>query len=196
MKTNKSRLRRLAAVGLTIALGFFGVQAITPSAHAATNQFRGVNWADPRDNFVTDPIVPVGLTRSDSYATVYAKATNVLKGFQSFGSNTVRFGINSASVTTSWWNSYTAAFDAANALGMNVIIAPWLQGGNVTDTTAFYRMWDIVIAKYGSNSRFYFNIMNEPYAFNATSLPNFAAGSSCRACGRIRTSARSAATPG
>ena len=27
---------------------------------------------------------------------------------------------------------------------------------------AFYRMWDTVIAKYGSNSRFYFDIVNEP----------------------------------
>jgi hypothetical protein len=170
-----SRLKRLAAIGLTTALGLLGFQVITAPAHAATNQFRGVNWADPRDNFVTDPIVPVGLSQSDSYATVYTKSTAVIKGFQSFGSNTVRFGINAASTSGTWWNSYTAAFDAASDLGMNVVIAPWLQSGTVSDTTSFYRMWDTVIAKYQGRSNFYFNIMNEPWGFNATTLPNFAA---------------------
>ena len=46
---------------------------------------------------------------------------------------------------------------------MKVVVAPWLQNGTVSDTTSFYKMWDTVINKYGGNSNFYFDIMNEPY---------------------------------
>jgi hypothetical protein len=172
-------LRPVAGAGLALALllGYLGVQAGTARpALAATGQFHGVNWADPNDNFITGPNIPVGLSTSDSYATTYAKATAILKGFQSLGANTVRFGINAATTSSSWWNSVTGAYDAATALGMNVILAPWLQNGTVSDTTSFYQMWDTVINKYGGSSNFYFDIMNEPYAMSATQLTNFAAG--------------------
>jgi Ricin-type beta-trefoil lectin domain/Cellulase (glycosyl hydrolase family 5) len=171
-------LRPVAGAGLALALllGYLGVQAGTaPPAFAATGQFHGVNWADPNDNFITGPNIPVGLSTSDSYATTYAKATAILKGFQGLGANTVRFGINAATTSSTWWNSYIAAFDAATALGMNVIIAPWLQGGTVSDTTSFYQMWDTVINRYGGSSNFYFDIMNEPYAYSAANLTNFEA---------------------
>jgi hypothetical protein len=159
-----------------LLLGWLGVQArVAPAAHAATTQFHGVNWADPNDNFVTGPLQPVGLSTSDSYATVYAKSTSILKGFQALGANTVRLPINSATVSGSWWNSYTAAFDAAGALGMNVVIAPWLQNGTVSDTNAFYAMWNTVISKYGGKANVYFDIMNEPWAMSATQLTDFAA---------------------
>src|SRR5882724_10861477 len=55
-------LRHAAGFGLSAALllGFLGFQAATaPAAHAATGQFHGVNWADPNDNFITGPNVPV-----------------------------------------------------------------------------------------------------------------------------------------
>ncbi|GCF10232.1 cellulose binding domain-containing protein [Dictyobacter arantiisoli] len=148
-----------------------------PAAQAAsnTNQFHGVNWANPNDNFITGNLVPVGLSASDSYATTYTKATAILKGFQSLGANTVRLPFNAATTSGSWWGSYTAAWDAASALGMNVVVAPWLQGGTVSDTTSFYTMWDTVINKYSGNSNFYFDIMNEPYAYSATNLTNFEA---------------------
>jgi len=147
----------------------------TPTAHAATNQFMGVNWANPNDNFITSNLIPVGLSTSDNYATTYTKATTILKGFQSLGANTVRLPFNAATTSGSWWGSYTAAWDAASALGMKVVVAPWLQGGKVSDTTSFYQMWDTVINKYGGNSNFYFDIMNEPYAYSATDLTNFEA---------------------
>ncbi len=159
---------------LTLAL----VQATTSSvqtAHAATNQFHGVNWADPNDNFGTGNLVPVGLSTSDSYATTYAKATAILKGFQNLGANTVRMPFNAATVSGSWWGSYTAAWDAASALGMNVVVAPWLQNGTVSNTTSFYTMWDVVINKYSGNSHFYFDIMNEPWAMSASAITNLAA---------------------
>ncbi|MBA2394495.1 MAG: cellulase family glycosylhydrolase [Ktedonobacteraceae bacterium] len=160
---------------------FVAMQVVNTSpAHAATSQFRGVNWADTRDNFVNGPVIPSGLSTSDSYATTYAKATAILKGFQTnLGANTVRFGINVQTVSSSWWNSYIAAFDAASALGMNVMICPWaVPGANglMTDSmTAFYNMWDTVINKYLSNSKIYFEIFNEPWGYSATAWTNFAA---------------------
>ena len=178
MTLRRRRLWDVAGAGLALALllACFGVQVGTARpAFAATSQFHGVNWADPNDNFITGPNIPVGLSQSDSYSTTYSKATTILKGFQSLGANTVRFGINAATTSSTWWNSYTAAFDAATALGMNVIICPWLQGGTVSDTTSFYQMWDTVINKYGGSSNFYFDIMNEPYAMSSTQLTNLAA---------------------
>ena len=175
------RLACLLSALLTIAalLALFGATPAgnVPAAYAAsnTNQFHGVNWANPNDNFVTGNLVPVGLSTSDSYSTTYTKATAILKGFQSLGANTVRMPFNAATVSGSWWNSYTGAMDAASALGMNVVLAPWLQGGTIGNTTSFYNMWNVVINKYNGNSHFYFDIMNEPYSYNATDEDNVAA---------------------
>src|SRR4051812_2222253 len=41
---------------------------------ADTSAFRGVNWADPRDNYAADAVVPSGLSAQDDYATTYRKA--------------------------------------------------------------------------------------------------------------------------
>jgi hypothetical protein len=181
MRSRRCWRRPTAGVGLALALmlSCLGIQAGTASsafagtavsAFASPAQFHGVNWADPDDNFITGPNIPVGLSQTDSYATTFAKATTILKGFQGLGVNTVRFGINAATTSSTWWGSYIAAFDAATALGMNVIIAPWLQNGTISDTTSFYQMWDTVISKYGGSSNFYFDLMNEPYAMSTSQL--------------------------
>ncbi|MEV6446495.1 ricin-type beta-trefoil lectin domain protein [Amycolatopsis sp. NPDC051716] len=181
MRSTHHRPRRFASIGPAIALmlGCLGIQAAAgPPAQATTNQFHGVNWADYRDNFLTDPNVPIGLSTSDSYATTYAKATPILKGFQNLGANTIRFGINPQTTSSSWWNSLVAAYDAADALGMNVMIAPWTPpdgSGRIANTAAFNAMWDKVIAKYGGNSRFSFDFINEPWGYSATELTNLAA---------------------
>jgi hypothetical protein len=173
------RLACLVSALLTIAAlaALLGVTQAghIPTAHAATNQFHGVNWADPNDNFGTGNLVPVGLSTSDSYSTTYAKATAILKGFQALGANTVRMPFNAATVSGSWWGSYTAAWDAASALGMNVVVAPWLQNGVIGNTTSFYNMWNVVINKYSGNSHIYFDIMNEPWGYSATDEDNVAA---------------------
>ncbi|MFI5916838.1 ricin-type beta-trefoil lectin domain protein [Dactylosporangium sp. NPDC051541] len=177
--TVQGRSRRLTSLGAALALllGLLGAYAMSDApAHAATSQFRGVNWADARDNFLYDENVPIGLSKSDNYATTYTKSTAILKGFQNLGSNTIRFGINPQTTSSSWWGSLTAAYDAATALGMNVMIAPWPPtGGRISDMNAFYAMWDTVIAKYGSNSRFYFDIVNEPWGYSAAELTDLAA---------------------
>ena len=163
-------------IALLTILGLVAMQLVHPSAaHAATNQFHGVNWADPNDNFGTGNLVPVGLSTSDSYATTYTKATAILKGFQALGANTVRMPFNSATTSGSWWGSYTAAWDAASALGMNVVVAPWLQNGVIGNTTSFYNMWNVVLNKYSGNGHFYFDIMNEPWGYSAADEDNVAA---------------------
>jgi hypothetical protein len=164
-----------ALVLLTVLTGGLTTYAAPAAAAASTGQFHGVNWADPNDNFITGPNVPVGLSTSDDYATTYAKSTAILKGFQNLGANTVRMGFNAATTSGAWWNSYTAALDAATALGMKVIVAPWLQNGKVSDTASFYQMWDTMINKYAGHGNFYFDIMNEPYAYSATDLTDFEA---------------------
>ncbi|MER7837753.1 hypothetical protein ABTY98_18050 [Streptomyces sp. NPDC096040] len=81
----------LALLGLLTG-GTAQAATATQSAPAvsAPSQFHGVNWADPNDNFITGPNVPVGLSTSDDYATVYAKSTAILKGFQSVGVTVAR----------------------------------------------------------------------------------------------------------
>ena len=158
----------VAAVALTTMVALPASAATGPAS-----AIHGVNWADPRDNFQSGNIVPSSLSATDSYATTYAKATAILNGFKSFGVNTVRFGMNEKTVASNWWASYLAAFDAASALGMNVMIAPWPPPGGpnkVTNTAAFYAMWDKVINRYGKNSHFYFDIYNEPSAYSASAL--------------------------
>jgi hypothetical protein len=151
-----------------------------PTAQAATNtsQFRGVNWADPRDNYANDPVVPSGLSTSDSYATTYAKATAIIKGFATnLSANTVRLPINPYSVNGSFWNSYTGAIDAATAQGFKVILGYWEGTGSEKDglidnTTSFWAMWQTVTSHYASNSLVYFEPMNEPYSYSLSAWTN------------------------
>jgi len=154
-----------------------------PTAHAATNtsQFKGVNWADPRDNYANDPVVPSGLSTSDSYATTYAKASAIISGFaNNLGANTVRLPINPYSVNGSFWGSYTGAIDAATAKGFKVILGYWEGTGSEKDglidnTTSFWAMWQTVTSKYASNSLVYFEPMNEPYGYSQSAWANLAA---------------------
>ena len=146
----------------------------------ATSQFHGVNWADPRDNFADDAVVPSGLSAADGYATTYAKATAVLTGFRNnLGANTVRLPVNPASVGTAWWNSYTGAIDAASDLGFKVFLGYWegasSKNGTVDNLTSWYAMWDTVTAKYGGNANVYYEPMNEPHGYSATDWDNLAA---------------------
>jgi hypothetical protein len=97
----------LGAMALAVAAATASTAAAAVPAHAAggTSDFRGVNWADPRDNFADDPVVPSGLSTSDSYATVEAKARAILTGFRTdLGASTVRLPVNPYSVGTPWWN--------------------------------------------------------------------------------------------
>ena len=140
------------------------------SAAAAPSSFHGVNWADPNDNYYSGPVVPSGLSTSDSYHTVYRITQNMVAGFRkNLGANTLRLPINPASVGTAWWNSYRATIDAATAAGDKVILSYWdatsSNNGKIDDTTTWNQMWNTVTADYGKNPRVFFEPMNEPYGY-------------------------------
>ncbi len=166
---------------LTI-LTFVAVQGGNISvAHAATNQFRGVNWADPRDNYANDPLVLSGLRKGDSYATTYAKASAIIRGFaKNLRANTVRMPINPYTVNGSSWISYTGAINAATAQGFKVILGYWegtgsAKDGRVDNMTSFWAMWKTVTTRYARNGRIYFEPMNEPYGYSKSEWAALAA---------------------
>ena len=130
-----------------------------------------MNWADPRDNFADDAVVPSGLSVDDRYPVTYAKAKSVLQGFRNeTGANTVRLPINPYSVGNKWWRSYTGAIDAASNLGFRVILSYWEgtganKDGRVDDLNTFWPMWDTVTRRYARDSHIYFDPMNEPHGY-------------------------------
>ena len=171
----KKALPILALVAATLAVPV----AASPAA-AATSDFRGVNWADQRDNFVDDTLVLGGLSTGDSYATTQAKANGILAGFENnLGANTVRMPVNYPTVSGSYWNSYTGAIDAATAKGMRVILSYWeaasSRNGTVDNLTQFWSMWQTIVTKYAGNANVYFEPMNEPYGYSDTDWKNLAA---------------------
>ncbi|MEV6350952.1 RICIN domain-containing protein [Actinoplanes sp. NPDC051851] len=142
----------------------------TGPARAATTGFRGVNWADERDNFVDDTLVLGGLSTSDSYATTQTKANAILTGFvNNLGVNTVRMPVNYPTVSGSYWSSYTGAIDKASSLGLKVILSYWeadsSRDGLIDDTTQYWSMWSTIVSKYSSDANVYFEPFNEPYGY-------------------------------
>src|SRR5699024_3778152 len=85
------RLRRLLLTVLaSLALLPVTVLGGASAANADTSDFRGVNWAMLGDNFSTGPLVLHGLSSSDDYATVQAKANAVYDDMEELlGVNTV-----------------------------------------------------------------------------------------------------------
>jgi hypothetical protein len=138
---------------------------------STTSQWDGVNWADPRDNYVDGPVIPTGLNSGDSYAITQAKADKILSGFQAnLGANSVRLPINYPTVNLdSWWYSYTGAIDMASSKGMKVILSYWesdaSKDGRIDYEYQYWRMWQRVVDKYGSNGNIYFEPMNEPHGY-------------------------------
>jgi ricin-type beta-trefoil lectin protein/cellulase (glycosyl hydrolase family 5) len=170
---------RNATILVLVAAGL-AVPATATPAVAATSGFRGVNWADQRDNFVDDTLVLGGLSTSDSYATTQAKANGILTGFvNNLGANTIRMPVNYPTVSGSYWNSYTGAIDAATAKGLKVILSYWeaasSRDGSIDNTSQFWSMWQTIVTKYSSNSGVYFEPMNEPYAYSDADWKNIAA---------------------
>src|SRR5213078_1888945 len=126
--------------------GFHGSHGL----HRNTSAFRGVNWADPRDNYAADAVVPSGLSVQDDYATTYRKASGIVGEFRhELRANTVRLPINPSSVGTAWWRSYRGAIDASLNQGFKVILSYWeannAKDGRVDDPQAFNAMWDTVV---------------------------------------------------
>ncbi|WP_329047717.1 RICIN domain-containing protein [Amycolatopsis sp. NBC_01488] len=142
-------------------------------AGASTAGFRGVNWADQRDNFVNGVLYVSGLGSGDTYSSAAATADQVIgQMYAMTGANTVRLPINEPTVS-GYWATYTGAIDKALEKG-RVILAYWAySGGKPASVAGFQQMWDKVVAKYGANPNAYFEVINEPYAYNAGDLTNF-----------------------
>ena len=163
----------LAATTTTTAFAALGTgdsAAANPAQAAAPSSFHGVNWADPRDNYASDAVVPSGLSVTDDYGTVYRITQKMVGAFRdNLGANTLRLPINPASVGTAWGNSYRAAIDAATESGDKVILSYWeaptAKDGKIDDVATWNQMWDTVTAEYRSNPRVYFEPMNEPFGY-------------------------------
>ncbi|MDN3241791.1 ricin-type beta-trefoil lectin domain protein [Glycomyces tritici] len=176
----RSLLRLLLSIATTLVLVPVIALANAAPAAADTSGFRGFNWAMLGDNFNEGPLVLDGLSQSDSYDTVRAKAAAVYSDMDALmGANTIRLPVNTHTVGTTWWNAYSATIDEATARGFKVILAYWedgaASGGRITNMTAFNNMWNTVVAKYGSNSLVYFEPMNEPHGYSAGDWANVAA---------------------
>ncbi|MGW1183941.1 ricin-type beta-trefoil lectin domain protein [Streptomyces drozdowiczii] len=180
------RARRALAVCLPLLLAapltvLAGAAPAGAAPDDASPRFKGVNWARPGDNYVDGPVVPEGLSASDGYATVKARATTILTGFRdTAGADTVRLPVNTESAPgTAWGDAYAGAVDAATGLGFNVILSYWedgaSSGGKIVDTTAFNAMWNAIVAKYGADPHVYFEPMNEPHGYTAAAWADVAA---------------------
>jgi len=140
-------------------------------ASAATNQFRGVNWGDPRDNFQSGVVYVAGLSSSDTYDSALATGTSVMTQFKSkLGANAVRMPINESTVS-SYWSKYTGAIDAVVSNGI-VVLCYWdsAKTNKPADMNAFWNMWKTVVDKYGANPNAYFEVFNEPNMYTASDL--------------------------
>jgi endoglucanase len=161
----------IIAAGGTTTSGDGGLETDTSSFHC-------VNWADPGDNFQAGVLQPTGLSSSDSYATVSAKADAILSGFQTLlSANSIRIPINEPTTTNAaWWAAYKGIIDTAISKSMKVIIGYWYKPGvgTVQDMTAFYAMWKVVVDAYGTNDLVYFDIINEPSGYSASAFINLA----------------------
>jgi hypothetical protein len=156
---------------LSVSIGILGFSAAT--ATAATNDFRGVNWADERDNFQDGVIYLSGLDSSDTYESASIVADRVVGQFVSLlGSNTVRMPINESTVFN-YWGTYTGAIDKTLEKG-KVILCYWApSNGKPSSMSDFYEMWSTVIDRYADDSNCYFEPINEPYGYSSADLCNF-----------------------
>ena len=185
MRTIPARTRlRATFVAVAIAAVTGTTLAGSPASAAPstnTSQFKGVNWADPRDNYADDPVVLSGLSLSDSYAQTYAKATRVIAAFRAnLGANTVRLPINPYTVNGSYWKSYRGVIDAATAQGFKVIVSYWEgtganKDGFIDDPATYWPMWNTVVKTYQHNQRVYFEPMNEPHGYTDAEWADLAA---------------------
>ncbi|MCL6588479.1 MAG: RICIN domain-containing protein [Firmicutes bacterium] len=168
---SRSKKFRWLLIIVVITLSMMNIHLT--SVYSATSDFRGVNWADTRDNFQSGVIYLSGLSSSDTYSSAQVVADRIVGQMYSLtGANTVRMPINEATVSN-YWNTYTGAIDMALSKG-KVILCYWaVSNGKPANLTNYYDMWTTVINKYAGNSNCYFEPINEPYGYNVTDLCNF-----------------------
>lgn len=163
----------LVACQLASANQFESIKSDTDSAATLTSSFRGLNWADTRDNFQDGVIYLSGLSSTDNYSSASIVADRIVGQMYALtGGNTVRMPINEPTVSK-YWNTYTGAIDAALTKG-KVILCYWaVKQGRPADLAAFKKMWTTVVEKYGTNENAYFEPINEPYGYKPGELNDF-----------------------
>ncbi|GGB20670.1 cellulase family glycosylhydrolase [Puia dinghuensis] len=145
-----------------------------PAVTGGPNGFKGFNWADSHDNYSDTVVVPSGLSSSDDYATVQAKADLILSAFSQRGVNTIRLPVNPYSVAGNWWKAYAGAIDKALDKGMRVVLAYWegttAKDGLIDDTAQYWRMWQSVTTRYAASGNVWFEPFNEPFGYSVDNL--------------------------
>lgn len=150
-------------------------------------RFRGVNWERSGDNFTTGDLLQDGLSPSDGYATAYLKATQILSSLvANLHVNTVRLGLNEATVEGAWWTEYGAVVQAATDLHLNVILSFWSPSNGsagsvvpcadgsydgcypVSDYAPWWAMWQKVIDTYAAYGNVYLQPFNEAAGYSDT----------------------------
>lgn len=145
---------------------------VAVDSFAVTNQFRGVNWADKRDNFVSDALVLSGMAGVNSYDGAVTVAERVIGSFvDQLGTNSVRLPVNEPTVTTSYWNTYKAVIDVGLKYG-RVVMGYWgpAQPAGPKDMNNWWAMWEKVVKEYVDDPNAYFEIFNEPHMYSKTEL--------------------------
>ena len=159
-KTNEPTLNPVVAASDTVTM--------------STKNFKGVNWADPRDNFADDWLILSGLNASDDENVINVKADKILSALQSKGINTVRLPVNPSTVLQTWWPRYSSVITKAAGKGMKVILAYWegasSKDGLVDNSSSFWSMWTNVLANFSNNGNVYFEIFNEPHGYTPDAL--------------------------
>ncbi len=158
-------------------MGMFRTAALaallTVNSFAITNQFRGTNWADKRDNFVSDVLVLSGMSLNMTYESAYALSDRVMGQFvEKLGINSLRIPINEPTASTAW-GYYQGIIDGILAHG-RVVIGYWgpAQPSGPKNMDDWWKMWDTVVKQYGDNSDAYFEIFNEPHMYTKDELRN------------------------
>lgn len=162
-----SKVRRIACIALA-ATAFSAVNSF-----AVTSQFRGVNWADKRDNFVSDVLVLSGMSLSDNYQSASIVAERVIGQFQELlGTNSVRMPVNEPTVLNAF-DMYSGALDVALKHG-RLVMGYWgpAQPAGPKNMDDWWKMWAKLVEKYGEHPNAYFEIFNEPHMYSKDDLRN------------------------
>jgi hypothetical protein len=150
------------------------VVAASDTITTSTKNFKGVNWADPRDNFADDWLILSGLSASDDEMSINDKTEKILSALQAKGINTVRLPVNPSTVLQTWWPRYSSIITRAAGKGMKVIVAYWegasSKDGLVDNTSSFWSMWANILATFSNNGNVYFEIFNEPHGYAPEAL--------------------------
>ena len=161
------KVRRAAC----IVLAATAISAV--NSFAVTSQFRGVNWADKRDNFVSDVLVLSGLSLSDNYQSASVVAERVIGQFQELlGTNSVRMPVNEPTILNAF-DMYSGALDVALEHG-RLVMGYWgpSQPSGPKNMDDWWKMWAKLVEKYGDHPNAYFEIMNEPHMYSKNDLRN------------------------